>query len=239
MSKIEAVGASERDQKAPNFEITNLEAINNDSFRVTYRTNEGIGRIYYVVTTLSSTPTKTQIWNGLDSNGDDAEVSGFERVRRAGGNQTFDINGIPSNIEYFVHLFHRDWINNDSTIESTTGLTIENLTPLSAPIFASENITTTFVTATIPYTASVSSSYQEYRINSGSVSGSIFSNITINPIIAGVSQSLQPGQYTFQLRSVENTTPLNYSDWSSQIINLPSLVEDVTTPFQFNFIMPT
>ena len=101
----------------------------------TVTTNEGNGRLYWVVTQSASPPSKAQIKSGTDGSGNPAASRGSQVVS-AGGVLTVagGFTSLSSGTLYYAHYMQEDASLNQSNISSGDGFTTDSGPSTGSPV---------------------------------------------------------------------------------------------------------
>ena len=126
LSTIQTLGFTPSDETAPI--LSNIIAsASGSTATLDWSTNEGNGTGYWVCTSSATAPSGVQIIAGQNENGNPATASGMQSVSAPGVQADQVVTGLSSGQTYFFHLLQRDDSENTSTISSTTGVTVSNV----------------------------------------------------------------------------------------------------------------
>lgn len=110
------------DTTAPVLSAPASSGIGATAATVTVSSNEANGTLYGVITTSSTTPTKSQIKAGQNDVGSAAIVA-FNQAVSATGTQTANVAGLTASTTYYAHFMHEDLAGNQSTAVSSASFT--------------------------------------------------------------------------------------------------------------------
>jgi hypothetical protein len=119
---------------------------------ISVSTTEASGRIYWVLTTSATPPTKAQVKAGQNNGGTAAAASGSILVTAAGVNGA-NPSGLTAVTTYYTYFMHEDGAGNQSTVAAAASFATGTAPDVTAPVLTSPTAASTgSSTATIGVT---------------------------------------------------------------------------------------